>query len=81
MQPFYINQPALDRSEAAMLPAMARTLSGGAALRMLPRGDAVQSAPVPRDAEKPAAQPDAAMERMRAVRRAAYRLVSARRFG
>ena len=63
-------RPALDWSEAAMLPAQVRTLSNGAALRMLPRGAHMRTREL--DEEKPAPAPDAAMERMRALRRAAY---------
>ena len=69
-------KPALNWSEAAMLPALARTLSGGAALNQLPQTERMGTALVPPQAQKePAQAADAQMERMRALRRAAYRAV------
>jgi len=67
-------RPAMDWSEAAMLPARPRTLSGGAALRQLRRVDAAERLPVP-DMEKPAPPPDARLQRSRWLRRAAYRQI------
>ena len=68
-------RPALDWSEAAMLPAQVRTLSGGAALRMLPTRSQLATAQIAEETEKPAPAQDATRGRMRALRRAAYRQV------
>ncbi|MBQ7519977.1 MAG: hypothetical protein IJU12_06640 [Clostridia bacterium] len=58
-------KPAMTWSEAAMLPARARTLSGGAALRQLARSDERETVRI-QEKEQPAPAVDTAL------RRAAY---------
>ncbi len=67
-------KPAMEWSEAAMMPARPRTLSGGAALRQIRQTRRMDTAEVrERDAPVPAA--DARGARKAQLKRAAYRQV------
>ncbi len=68
-------KPAVDWSEAAMLPARLRPFTGGAALGQLKRVSRMDTAVI-RDTEPPAPAPQ---EKRTELRRAAYRQV--RRLG
>ena len=68
-------KPALNWSEAAMLPALPRTFSGGAALKQLPQVEKMDTTSIAAQMQNAPAQADAQIERMRALRRAAYHSV------
>jgi len=71
-------KPALDRSEAAMLPARTRTLSRGAALQQLPRLNELSTAAAKDITKEPASAAPAPMGGPDALRRAAYHSVRMR---
>lgn len=76
MRLFDMMKPAMEWSEAAMLPARVRTLSGGAALRQVSRLEGMETAAPAEEKEKPAAAGPVPDEgHMRSLRRAAYRQI------
>lgn len=76
-----VMKPAMSRAEAAMLAANVRTMCGGAALkcaqtdvqRRMPEATNSVSVEVIENEIPPAQAADAALHRMRALRRAAFR--------
>ena len=69
-----VMKPAMEWSEAAMLPARARTLSQGAALRQLKQVEGLDTAAVERN-KTPAPAGEALSARSQMLRRAAYRQI------
>lgn len=69
MRLFDVMKPAVEWSEAAMLPARPRTLSQGAALRQLTRTGDFETESVMQQTQQPAFAGD---QLHRAMRRAAY---------
>ena len=72
-----VMKPAMEWSEAAMLPARVRTISDGAALRQVRQASGLDAVLVDRG-KTPAPASDALLMRARLLRRAAYHQV--RRF-
>ncbi|MBQ9299653.1 MAG: hypothetical protein IJ214_04005 [Clostridia bacterium] len=69
-----VMKPAMEWSEAAMLPARVRTLSQGAALRQLKHLDRLDTALVDQE-QKPAPAQEARDTRSLLLRRAAYQQI------
>ncbi len=68
-------KPAMEWSEAAMLPACVRTMSGGAALRQLRKIDRLNTSAVQRK-NAPASVAEPGDARISPMRRAAYRQIT-----